>query len=62
MGGLGTIIAFSLGGKLFNINYRLPFIVGGAIMVVALIVLFIFHKEPDEPYSADEDGDTEKSI
>lgn len=60
MGGLGTIIAFSLGGKLFNINYRLPFIVGGAIMVVALIVLFIFHKEPDEPYSADEDGDTEK--
>ena len=25
MGGLGTIIAFSLGGKLFNINYRLPF-------------------------------------
>jgi len=61
MGGLGTIIAFSLGGRLFNINYRLPFIVGGAIMVIALIILFIFYKEPEEPYSADEEDDSEKA-
>jgi len=61
MGGLGTIIAFLLGGKLFNIDYRLPFIVGGAIMVVALIILFIFHKEPEEPYSADEEEVSEKA-
>ncbi|NLX64454.1 MAG: SLC45 family MFS transporter [Clostridiaceae bacterium] len=61
MGGLGTIIAFSLGGRLFNINYRLPFIVGGAIMVMALIILFIFYKEPEEPYSADEEDDSEKA-
>ncbi len=54
MGGLGTIIAFSLGGRLFNINYKYPFLIGGAIMIVALIVLFIFHKEPEEPYSAEE--------
>lgn len=54
MGGLGTIIAFSLGGKLFNINYRYPFVVGSAIMIVAVIALFFFHKEPEEPYSADE--------
>ena len=60
MGGLGTIIAFSLGGKLFNINYKFPFLLGGAIMIAALIVLFIFHKEPDEPYSADDADDSEK--
>ncbi|NLL67246.1 MAG: SLC45 family MFS transporter [Clostridiaceae bacterium] len=58
MGGLGTIIAFSLGGKLFNINYRYPFIIGGAIMIAALIVLFTFHKEPEEPYYADDEQDT----
>ncbi|NLE26058.1 MAG: SLC45 family MFS transporter [Clostridiaceae bacterium] len=60
MGGLGTIIAFSLGGKLFNIDYKLPFIIGGAIMIFALVVLFIFHKEPEEPYSADDEEVTEK--
>ncbi|HHY64159.1 MAG TPA: SLC45 family MFS transporter, partial [Clostridiaceae bacterium] len=54
MGGLGTIIAFSLGGKLFNINPKYPFIMGGVIMIIALAVLLIFHKEPEEPYSADE--------
>lgn len=60
MGGLGTIIAFSLGGKLFNIDPKYPFIMGGVIMIVALVVLLIFHKEPEEPYSADE-NETDKS-
>lgn len=55
MGGLGTIIAFSLGGKLFNINPKYPFLMGGVIMISALVVLLIFHREPKEPYSADED-------
>jgi maltose/moltooligosaccharide transporter len=55
MGGLGTIIAFSLGGKLFNINPKYPFLMGGAIMISALAILLVFHKEPAEPYSADEE-------
>lgn len=55
MGGLGTIIAFSLGGKLFNINPRHPFLMGGTIMIIALVALLVFHKEPKEPYSADEE-------
>ena len=59
MGGLGTIIAFSLGGKLFNINVKFPFLIGGAIMIVALVILFIFHKEPEEPYSADDEEEPE---
>lgn len=29
-------------------------------MIAALIILFIFHKEPDEPYSADDADDSEK--
>lgn len=55
VGGLGTIIAFSLGGMLFNKNPKYPFLMGGAIMLLALVVLLLFHKEPKEPYSADED-------
>lgn len=61
MGGLGTIIAFSLGGKLFNINPKYPFLMGAAIMIIALVVLLVFHKEPKEPYSADEE-ETEKVV
>ncbi len=61
IGGLGTIIAFLLGGKLFNINPQYPFLMGGVIMIFALIVLLVFHKEPKEPYSADEE-ETEKVI
>lgn len=61
MGGLGTIIAFLLGGKLFNIDPKYPFIMGGIIMVSALVMLLIGHKEPEEPYSADEE-DSERVV
>ncbi|MGI6085869.1 MAG: MFS transporter [Acetivibrionales bacterium] len=60
MGGFGTIIAFSLGGKLFNVNYKYPFVFGGCIMIVALVVLFTSHKEPEEPYYAADDQETDK--
>lgn len=54
MGGMGTIIALVLGGKLFNQNSYYPFLMGGGLMVVALIVLLLFYKEPETPFTADE--------
>jgi maltose/moltooligosaccharide transporter len=48
MGGIGSIIAFVVGGMLVNLaGYNLPFLVGAIVMVLAVIVLFLFVKEPD---------------
>lgn len=60
MGGLGTIIAFVVGGKLFNLKPFLPFLVGGFFMVLALMILLIFYKEPAVPYSADDEEKPEE--
>jgi maltose/moltooligosaccharide transporter len=48
MGGLGTLIAFLLGGMLFDLNEKLPFIASAVIMLLAVSILFLFYKEP--PY------------
>jgi len=48
MAGIGGIIAFVLGGMLYNIYRPLPFWAGGAIMVAAVVVLFLTIKEPKE--------------
>jgi maltose/moltooligosaccharide transporter len=55
IGGLGTIIAFVLGGRLYGIREEFPFLLGSGLMVVSLIVLFQLYKEPRVPYSADEE-------
>ena len=49
MGGLGTLIAFLLGGMLFDYNEKLPFFACAAIMVLAVVILAIFYKEPSAP-------------
>lgn len=63
MGGLGTLIAFLLGGMLFDMNERLPFFACAAIMMIAVFVLALFYKEPSVPlYEPDkEDADGEPS-
>lgn len=48
MAGIGGIIAFLLGGLLYNVYRPLPFWLGGAIMIAAVIVLFLTIKEPKE--------------
>lgn len=55
MGGLGTIIAFAVGGMLFNQKHYFPFLMGGTLMILALLALLLFYKEPEVPYSADEE-------
>ncbi|MDD3866447.1 MAG: MFS transporter [Eubacteriales bacterium] len=48
MGGVGSIIAFFVGGLLAKAGgYNAPFLMGAAVMLAALIILFTFIKEPD---------------
>lgn len=48
MGGLGSIVAFLVGGRLANMNDRmtLPFMMGSIVMVASLITLLLFVREP----------------
>jgi MFS family permease len=50
MGGIGTLIAFLAGGLLFNWGgMKYPFALGALVMIVALIILKIFIREPMHP-------------
>lgn len=46
MGGLGSLLAFLVGSKIYDIDKRLPFIAGGVILVVSCLLVFLFVKEP----------------
>ncbi len=49
MGGVGTLVVFVLGGILFNIGgMPLPFLFSAIVMIVAVVVLKLFVREP--PY------------
>ncbi len=48
MGGVGAVIAFLIGGFLFQLNEYLPFATGSAIMIVTIIVMYLFVHEPKE--------------
>ena len=48
MGGVGGVLAFLLGGMLYNLYRPLPFWFGGAITLLAVAVLFWKIKEPKE--------------
>lgn len=48
MGGLGSIVAFLVGGRLADMNEKstYPFLMGSIVMVVSLITLLLFVREP----------------
>jgi len=48
MGGAGALVAVFAGGALFNMNRDVPFIVIAAVMLVAIIVVYLTIKEPKE--------------
>ena len=51
MGGLGSLIAFAVGGLLFNAGgFQLPFLMSAIMMILALAVLALFVKEPKQAY------------
>ena len=49
MGGVGSIVAFLVGGILADMNENLhaPFIMGSCVMLFALVMLILFVREPD---------------
>ncbi len=48
MGGLGSIVAFLVGGRLADLNDKttLPFLMGSIVMVLSLVALLFFVREP----------------
>ncbi len=46
MGGVGAIISFLLGARLYEINPAFPFWLGSALVIIAVLLVFIFIKEP----------------
>jgi Na+/melibiose symporter-like transporter len=64
MGGVGSILAFGLGGFMSNIWAPAPFFFSGAVMLLALVLLRINVKEPpgEAAIEAKEEGEEDKSI
>jgi MFS family permease len=46
MGGVGAIISFLLGARLYDINQNFPFWLGSILVVLAAVLVFIFIREP----------------
>jgi MFS family permease len=46
MGGVGAIISFLVGSKLYDINQAYPFWLGSALVIVAALLVFLFIREP----------------
>lgn len=46
MGGIGSITAFLIGGKLYELNPAYPFWLASLLVVVAVLLVFIFIREP----------------
>jgi len=46
MGGIGSIIAFLIGSQLYKTNEAFPFWLGSALVIVAVLLVFIFIREP----------------
>lgn len=60
MGGLGTVLAFGIGGKIFDINESYPFLFVAGMMLVAMVVLAVFFKEPKIPYTSEENEEVDE--
>ena len=62
MGGVGSLLAFAGGGLLFKFGgYPLPFLTAAILMLVALAVLVLFVREPQQAYEPDEQA-TKSSV
>ncbi len=49
MGGIGVVIGLFAGGMLFDIDIAMPFIVGGAVVLISSAIVVFAIKEPDAP-------------
>ena len=46
MGGVGAIISFLGGSALYKLNPNFPFWMGSGLVIISILLLFIFIKEP----------------
>jgi len=54
LGGLGSLLAFFVGGILFKVGgFPLPFLMSAVMMILALAVLALFVREPKQAYEPD---------
>ncbi|HWP79069.1 MAG TPA: MFS transporter [Candidatus Acidoferrum sp.] len=52
MGGVGSALAFFVGGKLFDVDARYPFWMAGGLMAATVAVMLFFYREPKAPFEA----------
>lgn len=57
MGGIAAVIAFGAGGALYKIDRHYPFFMASIIMVIAVILLYSFVKEPKNIHKKSETED-----
>lgn len=57
MGGIAAVIAFGAGGALYKIDRHYPFFMASIIMVIAVILLYSFVKEPKNIHKQSETED-----
>jgi Na+/melibiose symporter-like transporter len=63
MGGLGAIIAFLGGAKLYDMNPEYPFLLRSVLVIISALLVFIFIREPKVfPPSDEEKPDLFKSL
>jgi maltose/moltooligosaccharide transporter len=47
MGGLGGAVALFAGGALYKLGVPLPFIVGSGVLLIAILIVLLYVREPD---------------
>lgn len=62
MGGLAAVIAYGVGGFLYKSNHAYPFYMASVVMVVALILLYSFIKEPKAVQLEEEEKVHQKDV
>ena len=55
MGGLGSILAFLVGGMLYKLGRVTPFIFGSVVMLSAITLVLLFVREPQPAYSSEQE-------
>jgi maltose/moltooligosaccharide transporter len=48
MGGVGAIVSFLIGARLYEINHAFPFWLGSILVIIASLLVFIFIREPKD--------------
>ena len=63
MGGVGSLIAFFAGGILFKAGgFPLPFFMSAVMMIVALLVMALFVREPKEAYGSIDENNKKSDV